>query len=242
MNLYGIREAYSSRLKSNISANIELYKKDEPWISDYFKDDNWFINTGLSMNVVELLKPYKNNLYDLENTRLIYDALMHLKVSQAIDERIWVYLTHETFWGYMRKRWPMENKKNPAKFIKDRYFLASNNDRALIRNGISRLWWYGHITYDSERVDKYGLTKILLSKQDIAANLLERSFSRNKNITHAVLSVLEDNEKAGKPLPDREHFRQLMKQINLLGGFSVLDALESGELKELLSKALGDAV
>ncbi|MDI3540742.1 MAG: hypothetical protein PWP66_280 [Thermosediminibacterales bacterium] len=238
MNLRCIREAYTAQLKTNISGNLKFYQQDEPWLSNYFEQDNWFLDTNISIENVELLEPEGPHKYDLENTRLLFDALKHLKVSQAIDERLWVYLTHETFWKYMRVRWAVGNQKDPVRFIRERYFFMPDKGRALIRNGISRLWWYGYITYDDNRADPYELTKTLLCKQDIAQQLLERNFSRSIKITKAVLSVLTELEKINKPLPDREQFRDLMKYINLLGGISVLDALDQSELEKIVIKKL----
>lgn len=239
MNVKYLREAYLAQLKSNIPGNIELYKQNEPWISNYFEEGSCFLETNISIDEIELFEPEgPDKLYDLENTRIIFDALKHLKISQAADERLWTYLTHETFWKYMRLRWPVENKSNPAKFIRERYFFMSNRDRSLIHNGISRLWWYGYITYDEDRTDPYELTKILLKKQDIAQNLLERSFSRNRIITKTILSVLAEMENMNKPLPNRKQFRELTKYINWLGGITVLDALDQNEIEKIVIKKL----
>ncbi|MEV2908009.1 DUF6339 family protein [Paenibacillus larvae] len=57
------------------------------------------------------------------------------------------------FLDNMRKRWPVESyldKDKPEEAIKERYFLMANRDRALIRNGIARLWWYGYVSYDEQ--------------------------------------------------------------------------------------------
>ncbi|WP_367869913.1 DUF6339 family protein [Paenibacillus larvae] len=42
------------------------------------------------------------------------------------------------------------DKDKPEEAIKERYFLMANRDRALIRNGIARLWWYGYVSYDEQ--------------------------------------------------------------------------------------------
>ncbi|MBO8161846.1 MAG: hypothetical protein H0Z24_09470 [Thermosipho sp. (in: Bacteria)] len=243
MKVRYLREAYLAQLKSNILSNIELYKQDEPWISHYFKETSFFLETNISVDEIELIEPQgPDQLYDLENTRIIYDAFKHLNISQAIDERLWTYLTHEIFWKYMRVRWPVENKSNPDRFIRERYFFMSNRDRALIRNGISRLWWYGYITYDGSRSNPYELTKILLKKQEIAQNLLENSFSRNQMITKTILSVLADMENMNKPLPRREQFRELMRYINWLGGVTLLDALNENDIEQIIVKKLEKSV
>lgn len=141
----------------------------------------------------------------------------------------------------MRSRWPIESYAENERLVenvRERYFFMSNRDRALIRNGIARLWWYGYVSYDENREDPFELTKILLKNLDIAENLLGRSFSRNRTLTITVLSVLADLEKMSRPFFDREKFRNLMKHINQIGGVTVLDALDSPDIQKVVTRKI----
>ena len=84
----------------------------------------------------------------------------------------------------------MEGKKIDS--VKSRYFFTGNVDRALTTNGISRLWWIAHTTYDESYEDPYYLTKILLTTQDVAVTIFARNFSRNTNLTKFILKALDE--------------------------------------------------
>jgi hypothetical protein len=244
VNLKYIDTAYLDELKVNIQPNLEHYKLEEEWLGSYFDKQEWARQTKFRVHEVDLLLPQSaSNHFDYENTKRIYMAMKGLTITQATDERLWVYLTHVVFWNYMRKRWPVETymekeKSNPADTIRERYFFMANRDRALIRNGIARLWWYGYVSYDETREDPFELSKMLLSKLDITQSILERSFSRNPIITKAILSALVHLEKSENRTPNREQFRSLMMYMNHLGGVTILDSYDQDELEDLISSRL----
>ncbi|WP_034303295.1 DUF6339 family protein [Herbaspirillum sp. RV1423] len=239
------RQAHLDQLHANLLNLLAKYNNDESWVEEFFGAAPWSSETSLLFPAnFELLNPDNNSHHDLENTIRLHTALRHLNIAQATDERLWAWLTHVQFWDYMRKRWPIESyQKEFAKptdigvNIRDRYFFTGNRDRALVHNGIARLWWYGHVSYDATRSNPYELTAVLLQKLDIAQSLLERSFSRNPAVTKAVLRVVVDQRAEGRDLSQRENFRTLMKHLNRLGGIAVLDLLTEEDIKaELESK------
>lgn len=237
MRIYYVREAYLDQLRADIKNNKTLYQQNDPWLEGYFGNLNWSLQSNIVSEDFRLIHPQGNEHFDLENTKRVFNAMRRLTISQATDERLWVYLTHVTFWEYMRVRWPAETYIDKSTFtnsIIERYFFMGNRDRALIRNGLSRLWWYGYVSYDETRDDPYELTAMLLSKLDIAQSLLERSFSRNPLITKTVLEVLANLHLNNKTLPNREQFRKLMMYLNQLGGVTILDSLEPKEIQILL--------
>ena len=123
---------------------------------------------------------------DLENTRTVYTALRRLTPLQVADPRLWAYTTHMTHWEYMRKRWPVEQyhgKQNLRDNIQERYFFTPNKSRALICNGMARLWWSGYCSYDENRSDPFELTTALLKNLDVTQSILKRAFSPNVNVS-----------------------------------------------------------
>jgi hypothetical protein len=111
-------------------------------------------------------------------------------------------------------------------------------DRALVRNGMARLWWYGHVWYDVERANPYELTNFLLEKLDVAQSLLERTFSRNPIICKAVLNFMLIQHGLGKDMTQRHVFRLLMQHLNRLDGMAVLDMLSQSEIEAELTAAV----
>jgi hypothetical protein len=182
--------------------------------------------------------------FDMDNSITIYTEFKSLNETQASDARLWTYLTHVNYWEYMRKRWTAEKfefesdeltddlsvKNKQANFIISRYHLKTPNRRRLLRNGISRLWWYAHLTYDERLSDPFELTRILLAHQDKAQNLLERSLGSNKKILVTVLKYLKLN-----PELTREEVRDKIKEINLVGGVKNLHLLEQDELLDIIN-------
>lgn len=240
MNLKYLKEYNILFLKNNIGDHLEYYLSDEPWLSTVFKNDEWFLNSKVIANDVDL-KMGTSPKNDLENSIILYDSFKHLNIVQASDERLWSYLTHIYFWDYMRSRWGLENRNKGSdaiNFIKRRYFLESNKHISLVRNGISRLWWFGYISYDPTREDPFELTRFLLSKQDFAHSLMERTFSRNKKIVNALLSALIELQESHGLVVGQAEFRTLSKRLNNLGGISIIDTLDKKDINQIVQDTL----
>lgn len=181
----------------------------------------------------ELILPEGSNRKDLENTKILYDAYQSLTPTQASDPRLWTYLCHVTHWKYMKHRWPLDEAKNPINRIRDRYFLRKLNLEGLTRNGISRLWWYGYLTFDENRKDPWELTNILLSRADLTVGITERGIGCSENIRIAILEFLLENPQIKK---NEDLTRELFVKLNLLGGVKNLPFLGIEELKDHLYK------
>ena len=141
----------------------------------------------------------------------------------------------------MRKRWPIEQYLGREKLrenIQERYFFMPNRSRALIRNGMARLWWYGHCSYDEGRADPFELTTALLKNLDVTQSILERAFSLNTNVTKTMLGVLLERERNGKAFYVRNKVRDLAKYMVQIGGVTIIDALDEPDLRELVSEKI----
>lgn len=174
-----------------------------------------------------------SDLKEIENTKIIYDTFRSLTPTQASDPRLWTYLTHVTFWEYMQKRWPVKEQSRDKKqnYIKDRYLIPSANLRTLTHNGISRLWWFGYLTYDENRENPWELTETLLKGTDLPTSLLERAIGSNKNIRNGVLEFFCENP----DLITSKSVQDILKMLNLVGGVKNLPFLEASEIKDILS-------
>lgn len=235
MKIKYFKQSCLEALKANIDGNLRRYQNPGPWLDEFFAGASYYLEADIpGAEGLELILPEGGRLYDLENTKRVYSALRHLDRTQATDERLWAFLTHVYYWQYMRSRWPVEGKRKPVEYVRERYFFMPRPDWALTRNGMSRLWWYGHVSYDEGRKDPFELTSLLLHTLDITASLLERAFSRNQSITRGVLEALAELRSQGQPIPDRETFRKAMQHLVLIGGVTVLDSLDRQEVKELV--------
>ena len=198
--------------------------------------------------------PEAGESHDAFNSVLVYESLP-LKPAQACDYRIWVYLSHFELRHYVRCRWPLP-KKDEVGHILSHYFVKTRDEinatqRALLRdNAIARLWWMGHIASRSKHLGMKPIEvlNVLLHHSDVRANLLERSLGMNPDIFDAVVSRLAEDyakvKKAKKEVPHtlfyRDRFRGLMKSLNRIGGYRMLDALGFEQLQNEIKIILAE--
>lgn len=248
MELKFIKKEKLNYLKANFENNTNLgkYYENDIWI-DIYLGEEFSATTGIFIDDIDLALPVDGDKKitdnDLENCKKIYLAMKDITIQEATEEQIWVYLTHVTFWDYMRKRWPIKDKKSNSiedkklyNSEKGRYFFQGNPDRALTRNGISRLWWIAYSTYDETFKDPFHLTKLLFIDQDFIATIFERNFSRNSNVTKYILKAIDkySNEKS---FPKRSYRRALGKEINRIGAVRILDMLSYDEIESIVYKS-----
>jgi hypothetical protein len=243
---------------SDLWLNVEHHKKagryarNESWAEGYFKGlgQEWFGASTIDVPDDLILEhpvgtTTSEELRDFVNVKTLYEGLKHLSPTEATEGRLWDYLSHVTYWSYMRKRWGKDNKTAGA--IKSRYVMGPRTGkgaRTLLRHGIARLWWFGYASYDDERSDPYALTAFALSKQDIQQSILERNFSHNRTVTKTLLSVFVEELPADRLFgrlsskKQRNCVRLVSKELNRLGGVSLLDVLDAAELETYIRRVL----
>lgn len=218
-------------LKDNITVNLDIYER---------YDNRDFLNIlGMDSKEPDILLEvdtiYKSK-HDLENAIKLFEYFKDLPLTLASDEKFWSQLTHTSFWDYMCKRWPVQAAENdPIEFVKTRYFF-NNKSKTFYRNGLSRLWWFAYLTYDSNKDDPYRYTRIILESQDLANLIIDSpNISRNKTVLKTFLEInvkvrdLEEKQIIEKLKNKRNFLRGLAKYINLVGGVTVWDTLSEDE-------------
>jgi hypothetical protein len=230
MNKHQIK-FFSAFYVDKLYRNVAATENYDNYLSKQFVFEEKYAKgpTGIFIDREIKLDPEKS---DLANSITLYEALKGLDEVQASDERLWTYLTHVHFWEYMKGRWPIEDSKKPLSRIRERYFLRNLNLESLTRNGLSRLWWYAHITLDTHRKNKYELLEILLQRQDLVVGITERAIGSNKKIRTSLLEYLKENPSIAE---SEDLSRELIKTLNLYGGVKILPFLEISDIKKLLS-------
>lgn len=214
------------RLRNAIPDTKERYGLTEPWA------DNYLTEIGMSTFREDVGGPdatlrlrMESEADDLENAIHLYEDLSGISLDLASDERFWAYLTHITCWRYMKARWKPESER----VIQERYFFAHGSDRGALRNGLARLWWMAEATHDPDRQDPFELTRILLVNQDVAQQTLERSLSRAKSVTTAILEGLKEATSGASP--DRRTFRAALEEVNRMGAVRLLESVPAKEIR-----------
>lgn len=236
---YFTEEAYDNLLH-DISQNSEYYTGDKKdWLSSYFKgkDDYYKIS---SVDVGEFTPEYtpgkkgdaQKAQDDLANTRILYDAFKGLTPLQASNKYMWTYLCHAVpkYRAYIRDRWMQEERENT---IKTRFFVTTPGS-LLNDNALSRLWWYGHLTYDRKNSNPYELTEVLLTNQTICTDVMDTFNRMNHDRMRGVLLAINDFK---KEISDNEsiidYFRECKKYLNHYAAVTTFEYLESEEIRDL---------
>jgi hypothetical protein len=228
---------FVNELRRSIKDNLPKYTADKPWVNEIGFAATRDLETHLELQKpLDLLNPEGDDLKDLENAIRVHKALRQLSPLQARDPRLWVRLAHSELWNYMRKRWPAErylkDGEKAVRVITERYFVPQSQSRALLRNGIARLWWTAHLSFDSSRANNYELTGMLLASLDITQQILERNMGRAPAVLKGFLDFLSRH---AQPLlqggdANRKRIRRLAIFLNLQGGVSILDCLDQEDI------------
>lgn len=222
--------AYISDLKNNL-------KYSDKYISEnfIFDESKILINPLIKTNYPELIFPEKGNLHNLQNSKIIFEGYKMTPL-QATDARIWTYLTHVTYWKYMRKRELVEEveKENRKDYILTHWFVERIHPAFLFRNNISLLWWVAYLTYDSERENPYELTEEAFTMLDYT-RLLPGEQGRNRNFVHALLEFVIENKELFEKYK-AEKIRFLLRRSNYIGGYKIIPSLEKEEIKKIFGK------
>ncbi len=235
------RGTFANSLRGSIRDSLKKYSQDEVWASEVGLKSQREMETSLDTKApLDLIEPTDGDLKDTENAIRVHKALPHLTPLHARDPRLWTRLAHVELWPYMRKRWPVErhmaDPDKAARFIESRYFVAQAQSRALLRNGVARLWWTAKLSYDAERDNTYELTTVLLSTLDITQQILERGIGRAPAVVMGFLEFLRRNRDTLLSGGDenRTRIRRLAKFLNMHGGVCILDCLTQAQIMVLL--------
>lgn len=131
------------------------------------------------------------------NSMAVYTFLRRLTRDQAMDEKLWDYLTHTDYASYVAKRWlrAADRTSNHAKRrVLNHFFGGDNPEFKLIHdNGIGRLWWLGHFAHKAAPDEPTRFLEIVLHQQDIRCSLLERhSFSMKTQVLRSIYRAMEE--------------------------------------------------
>ena len=235
---YFTEEAYD-KLLHDIPANAVNYASDEDWLPTYFEGNTDYFKIS-SVDVSVFSPSYtsgkkddrQKSQEDLVNTRLIYDAFKNLTPLQASNKYMWSYLCHAVpeYRNYIRDRWMQEERENT---IKSRFFVTTPGS-LLNDNALSRLWWYGYLTYDRSGSNHYALTEVLFTNQTICTDVMDTLNRMNYDRLRGVLMGIRDFK---DEISDNEgitdYFRECKKYLNHYAAVTTLELLSSKEIRDL---------
>lgn len=250
MNLRFLTSRAYDLLTGNLKApqDLSLYLDSNLEISLFLKkhypDEN-FECTPVSRIIVNeipqllergITSEDEKSLQDLANVRIVHAAFKNLPANVASNKYLWTYLSHCVYRPYIRARWLALESNDPVKTIKTRFFV-SDTKSSLFDNAISRLWWYGHITYEETGGDHYVMTKILLRSQQFCTDVVDASYSKNRIVTKSVLRAFAKFEaKYGCSEKINGYLRKLNPYLSRYGAVTCLDALSPDAIERLVKE------
>ncbi len=216
-------------LKSNSEKVLELMRtsKTNEWLKDFFKEENPFSKSKLSINDFELRTDFEDpSDSDFENAKIIFENLK-ISESQACDERLWIGLSFGKFYEYMMYRYPVDKQSN----LKNKWFFQGYSPKyQVFRQGLSMLWWYVYITYDETRENPYELTEFAFKQKDFLISIYSRNFCGSKAVRLGIIRAFKDFEEEVDSILPREYYNGVIKYISFLGGAYILDLLSEQEI------------
>ena len=167
MKLYFMKQNAIDFLKANMRnqyMNYFRYSSNE-WMYDLFDYDpfEFFIEVP-DFNLSPIHKQIGET--ELENCKRLYTNLRKISESQASDERLWAGLCNGVFYKYVRNRWNYASlrpriPKTDSSTIISRFFFSGGGRGGMFRNTLSKCWWVGRSTYDSESIDHWNMLDVL---------------------------------------------------------------------------------
>lgn len=254
MKVYFMKQKALDMLQEDIPNNLVQYQSMETWVDQYFtsKDKpNYFFDSGIEVSDYQLINGGPET--DFQNAKIIYEAFNdHINPVQASDLRLWAYMAHIKHWDYMSIRWKIDVADQEEEEVEDlkktseekaidrigsRYFFKASKGKAFVRQGIARLYWGAHLTYEpeNENGNPYEYTEFFFSKQDIFTSITERSYARNKVLVLAALKELKNH-----PELSRDEVRAFLAKLNQSGAITVLDFLNKKQAEELCSDVMSE--
>lgn len=96
----------------------------------------------------------------------------------------------------------------------------------------------GYITYDDNHSDPFYLTEILLTSQQICTDLIDESYSNNKDILKGMLLTLEEIKEQYPTADLSMPWRECVQYVNRYGAVLNLDFAGSEEIQKLTYRFL----
>ena len=245
-------EAYDT-LQRSIEQNLERYSSGEEWLPEYLATMSPYMKESSLGIALPSLYFGKKRLAtedktdeDIANIRILYSHLRCLTPYQATNRYMWACLAHTYYQEYVHHRWIDDDgfeKQTPEqqiKRIRSRYFVGggtrSVSGRSLNDNALSRLWWYGHLSYDeSNPSNPFHLTEVLASNTKFCTDFMQNICNWNYHVGRGVLrAVAEFRQELGPNEGISSYYRNYLKKyMNRYGAVSSLYFLSEDEVYSL---------
>ncbi|RGI29682.1 DUF6339 family protein [Melissococcus sp. OM08-11BH] len=163
------------------------------------------------------------------NAKIIYNSLKNLTTVQATKEELWFTLMNTVYLDYLLDSISVtKGKNNFERQLKNMLFFTQGNIRSLVSQHLSKLWWIGYRTYDSENVtNEYWLTDYFCRNDASgkAITFFASKFTNNRDFALGIIEAIKycDDRKIVKN--QKETYSFINEHFNFIGGVKVLDMM-----------------
>ena len=211
----------------------------------YFNYDNLIFHPSNKeiISDEEFNEIYKTKHGLAEASIVLYKSLGDLKKEEAIDKRLWTYLSLNSFRTHCVNQ-VRDGRNKGRKTIIKRVFFDGAGAGTSEGNYISRLWWYceNTILHEEKDEDKFKYTRFMLKDSQVTQDLMMRyEIASNKKLVHSFLDFISE-----KHVQDNHSIGKISKAIspiilNHLKSFD-LDFYTKDEIKSLLTEFYAFAI
>jgi hypothetical protein len=226
-----------ARLRADIGKNSSRYRNEG--FGDLADDPAWDIGLGIEFDEellarLDLSVPRNIVSVDLENSKIVGNALSQLTPALANEERIWVRLAHLEALEYCRARWLAQEPDTNLSAAVETHLFAPTQTGIRDDHALSRLWWNYTIARICMPEDPDSALTLILKTADIRSNFVERIWMTSRQgIASAVLRAMQSDHWI---TASEQNFRMFMKALNRLGGGVVFEALKITEIDAFVAE------
>ena len=171
-----------------------------------------------------------------------HQAFEGMTPNQAMDHRMWAWLTHFHHHEYNLMRWKINRNTDWKQYVQQHWFFEGNSsqmDETIHKwNGPSRTWWLADTAIRAANASQGAFTAEQAVKQ-FANFAVQYHIMNNYQITRndRVLATIVDaliNDAVGVKAEQGTY--AIMRRLNLAGGTLLLDAMPAPALRNQLAK------
>ena len=182
---------------------------------------------------------------DMINTEVVYSALPGLTPFGASRDELWATLTLGHYTQYVRRRWRAASQQDiDLRRNYKLHYLSSGIRNRWRDNAIGRLWWLRHYSNTMFPDDPQKALRVLFFRdKNLGEALLTKpSIATVPSVARAVLEISYDRFIDPGTTPfDRDGFRSVIKDIDVLSGRSLLPLLSDKDVHELVERVFDQA-
>lgn len=253
MNLQFLSNEGVSDLKNHFMENLQHYlSRDKLYFKNYLNQKGYLQDSNIELNETIIKRIHcsgDDKSDDIENARLIHEAMPNLKPYIAMDERVWCSLCHTLLFDYVvTKRSKIIEGLNNISLQnetkeRDRLLRSLKNSffthtiygvrRGTYVNCVSSLWWGAYLIYDANNKNNpYELLKTV-AMYGFPSTILPLSASRILTRKETCLGFLKEVQSLRNQgmVIKRDPVFWGVRYLNCIAGLSMLDLKTEEEIR-----------